>query len=115
MADYPSLPQVYDTIVTALDASVSVTHADDGTAWVRHLGDTQYEIRSVHVLNATDRQQILDHYAAHTLLAFTWTGNEDAATYTVRYVAPPRWEVMQAFDAGGHLFRVESVLRGVRN
>ena len=115
MADYPSLPQVYDTVVTALDASVSVTQADDGTAWVRHLGDTQYEARVVHIINATDRDTVLSHYAAHTLLDFTWTASEDSATYTMRYVAPPAWQVLQAFDGAGHLFRVESVLRGTRD
>lgn len=116
MADYPSLPQVYGTAVTAITDSVRLTRADSGEAWVRHVGARRYEIRAVHVVNATDRDSVIAHYDAHTLLDFTFTALEDSATYTVRYVAPPRWAVMQAFDSGGgHLYQVEALMEGTQD
>ena len=116
MADYPSLPQVYGTIVTAVPDTVRITRADSGEAWVRHTGARRYEIRAVHRVSATDRDSVVSHYDAHTLLDFTFTASEDSATYTVRYTAPVRWEPLPAFASGGGLlYEVEAAMEGTRN
>lgn len=109
MSAYPSLGCSYESKAT-VDAGLQIDRADDGSVRARrfYAADTvTFDLVHDHV-TATERDQILAHYAAHRAVtfAFTWPGNGFVYS-SVLYAAAP-----QVQPLSGPYYRVSVTLTG---
>jgi hypothetical protein len=90
VADYPSIMQAFGTEVVPSDGTVT-DRAVSGKARLRsYFTQVRYQIKVVHDLDDTDMATLDSHYTADRLNSFSFTYAADDATYSVRYMAPPR-------------------------
>lgn len=109
-ADYPAVPQHWDTSVVPV-AGVVVNRAESGATRARSLYDAvSYDIVVIHDLITTaQRASILAFYAANAGNTFGFQAAEDATIYTVIFTNEP-----QSTPIAPNVWRVTTQLQGVK-
>jgi hypothetical protein len=107
MSNYPAFRQTRDSTATR-DGGQEVARATNGRLHVRRLWPTtKTEFEIGHALTVADRAAMEAFYAANRDADVTFRFAGDGQTYTVRFVAPPRYSPrLRTFDTRVRLAEV---------
>jgi hypothetical protein len=107
VANYPGFLTLADSTATA-DSGIEPVRATNGTLKLRRLWATDKgEFEIGHVLASADKATLDGFYTTNKDLDITYRWPSTGATFTVRFVAPPRYTPRGAyFEARVRLMEV---------
>lgn len=95
MANYPSIKQDYGSVrESTYDTQPDVVVS--GAVRLRSFYSQDWAVfRIQHTCSETQKDQILDHYAAHASVSFSFVFAGDEQSYTVRYASLPQTRIAE--------------------
>lgn len=108
-ADYPAIPQHWDTRITPV-SGVAVNRSESGATRARSLyAVTSYDITVIHdLITDAQRAAILAFYAANAGDQFGFLADEDGVIYTVIFTNAP-----QSIPIAPNVWRLTTSLQGI--